>query len=290
MDKGETWKNASNGIPQNVSIGLGGITSSDQLLAIATKENGVFVYNEMNGIWSNIPTKQEIIDAKIGAIIHYKNAFYVGTQLKGIVISRDKGKKWDTLNAGLGNLTIRRFLTLDNKLYVCTNDGFYLFDEKTSSWKLEFGENGLQVNGAAIFQNIIYIATNKGIYRSDKVKSWKNVLPNHSVHNISSDFEQLYGMTYSSLLLSSKNGIQWQSIQAGLPKDLYTFNVLRFNEFVYAGQWDGVYRKNSNNMNWELSSNGLPLKFAVTNLKVFKNILVVSTSERKLKEGTTIEK
>jgi hypothetical protein len=41
---------------------------------------------------------------------------------------------------------------------------------------------------------------------------------------------------------------------------------------------------------WELSSDGLPPNFAVTNLKAFDNILVISTSERKLKEGITTEK
>jgi len=97
-------------------------------------------------------------------------------------------------------------------------------------------------------------------------------------------------MTYNELLLSSTDGKTWQSQQAGLPKGLYTFNVLSHNKIVWAGQWDGIYKKTENNAMWELSSNGLPAPFAATNLKVFNTILVISTSERRLKRGMTTEK
>lgn len=284
-DNGDTWKNASAGIPQKVSIGLGGVTTSDNSLGIATKEYGVFIYNLKDSIWVNLPIEQQIIDGNIGAIIFYKNSVYLGTQLKGIFFSIDNGKTWATRNSRLKNLTIRRFLEYKNKLYGCTNDGFYSLNEKTGNWKLEYGESSLQVNGAAVFKEFIYIATNKGVYQKDKYNNWKNVLPNHSVHNISSDSGQLYAMTYNELLLSSNDGIHWQSMQDGLPKNLYTFNILKQNDIVFAGQWDGVYRKTNNDNKWKQSSNGLPANFAVTNLKSFHGFLVITTSERKLKTG-----
>jgi hypothetical protein len=92
-------------------------------------------------------------------------------------------------------------------------------------------------------------------------------------------------MTYNELLLSSNDGIHWQSMQDGLPKNLYTFNILKQNDIVFAGQWDGVYRKTNNDNKWKQSSNGLPANFAVTNLKSFHGFLVITTSERKLKTG-----
>jgi hypothetical protein len=66
--------------------------------------------------------------------------------------------------------------------------------------------------------------------------------------------------------------------------------VLNHNNLILAGQWDGIYKKTNNLTKWELSSQGLPTKFAVTNLKAYNDILIISTSERKLKEGMTIEK
>ncbi len=148
---------------------------------------------------------------------------------------------------------------------------------------MEYGENSLLVYGATVFQQSFYLASNKGVFKKDKDLIWKNVLPDHSVHNISSDQEQLCAMTYNALLLSSPNGVQWQSIQAGLPKDLYTFNILNQNEVLFAGQWDGVYKKTNQDFEWKKSSTGLPDNFAATNMKAFNGVMVITTAERKLK-------
>ncbi|MBK8636585.1 MAG: hypothetical protein IPN72_24805 [Saprospiraceae bacterium] len=178
-------------------------------------------------------------------------------------------------------MTIRRFCEYNNVLYACTNDGFYSYDKISDSWNLEFGQNSLQTNGATFFNGSFYLATNRGIFTQKADKSWINSSPQFSMHNISSDKNHLYAMTYNELLLSSTDGKNWQSIQSGLPKELYTFNVLNHNNLILAGQWDGIYKKTNNNTMWELSSNGLPAKFAVTNLKAYNNILIISTSERK---------
>lgn len=64
---------------------------------------------------------------------------------------------------------------------------------------------------------------------------------------------------------------------------LYTFNIVKHNNLIFAGHWEGIYKKNDSNSRWELSSESLPTKFAITNLKAFQDILVVFTSERKVK-------
>ena len=289
FDNGNIWKNASSGLPQKVSIGLGGVAISERLLGIAIKKHGVYMYNFNDSIWVGIPTDKQILANNIGALSFYQGAIYVGTQHKGVFYSNDNGKTWTTQNSGLNNLTIRRFFEFENKLYVCTNDGFYSLNIKSISWKLEYGHNLLQVNGATVFKGSFYIATSKGVYKNDN-DDWKNILPTHSVHNISSAGEQLYAMTYNELFVSSNNGITWQSAQDGLPKNLYTFNVLSQNNVAFAGQWDGVYKKANFDSAWKQSSNGLPANFATTNLNSYNGILVITTSERKLRAGMTMEK
>ncbi len=289
-DNGANWINSSNGLPEKIKIGLGGIATSNQILAVATKENGVYLYNIKSKVWDNVPTEKQIIEANIGTLAIIDSVIFVGTQFKGVFYTADKGKNWKSLNTGLTNLTIRRFCEFNKFLYVCTNDGFYSLNKNLDGWNLEFGQNSLQTNGATFYNGSFYLATNKGIFSQEADKSWINSSPQFSMHNISSDQNQLYAMTYNELLLSSKDGKIWQSLQSGLPKELYTFNVLNHNNLVLAGQWDGIYKKTNNNTMWELSSNGLPTKFAVTNLKAFNDILVISTSERKLKESMTTEK
>ncbi|MDX2301813.1 MAG: hypothetical protein NW226_03390 [Microscillaceae bacterium] len=289
-DHGANWINASDGLPEKIRIGLGGIATSNQILGVATKDDGVYLYNIKSKTWENVPTDKQIIEANIGALAIFDSTIYVGTQFKGIFCTTDNGKNWASFNNGLTNLTIRRFCEFRNVLYVCTNDGFYSYNKISDRWDLEFGQNSLQTNGATFYNGSFYLATNKGIFSQQTDKSWINSSPQFSMHNISSDKNQLYAMTYNELLLSSTDGKNWQSFQSGLPKELYTFNVLNHNNLILAGQWDGIYKKTNNNTMWELSSNGLPTKFAVTNLKAFNDILVISTSERKLKEGMTTEK
>lgn len=289
-DNGANWINSSNGLPEKINIGLGGIATSDQILGVATKDNGVYIYNVKNEIWDSVPTEKQIIEGNIGTLAIFDNAIFVGTQFKGIFCTTDNGKNWTSLNNGLTNLTIRRFCEFNHALYVCTNDGFYSYNKISASWNLQFGENALQTNGATFFNGSFYLATNKGIFTQQADKSWINSSPQFSMHNISSDKNQIYAMAYNELLMSSTDGKNWQSLQSGLPKELYTFNVLNHNNLILAGQWDGIYKQTTNNTMWKLSSNGLPTKFAVTNLKTFNDILVISTSERKLKEAMTTEK
>lgn len=290
FDNGMNWVNSSNGLPENIRIGLGGIATSNQLIGVATKENGVYIYNFKNKIWDNVPTDKQIIEANIATLAIIDNIIFVGTQFKGVFYTTDNGRNWININKGLTNSTIRRFCEFNNILYVCTNDGFYSLDKFSKNWKLEFGEDSLQTNGATFYNGSFYLATNKGIFSQQKDKSWINSSPQFSMHNISSDQNQIYAMTYNELLLSSTDGKTWQPQQNGLPKELYTFNVLNHNNLILAGQWDGIYRKTNGSTMWELSNKGLPTKFAVTNLKAFNDILVISTSERKLKDGMTTEK
>lgn len=289
-DNGLNWVNSSNGLPDKVKIGLGGIATSNQFLGIATKEKGVYIYNFKSKLWVNVPTDNKIIEANIGTLAIIDSTIFVGTQSKGVFYTKDNGINWTNINTGLTNITIRRFCEFNRILYVCTNDGFYSLNNITKNWRLEFGQNSLQTNGATIFNGNFYLATNKGIFSQQTDRSWINSSPQFSMHNISSDKNQLYAMTYNELLLSSTDGSIWQKQQSGFPKELYTFNVLNHNNIILAGQWDGIYKANNGNTTWELYSKGLPPNFAVTNLKAFNDILVISTSERKLKDGLTTEK
>jgi len=281
---GLDWENVGAGLPDSSSIGLGGIAVSENMLGIATKEQGVYVFDEKRNEWHNLPTSKQMLKDHVGPLFFYRSNIFVGTQQGGVYFSENMGKTGLLKNEGLSNNTIRRFVEINEVLYAATNDGLYSFNSTQQKWDLVYGKTGLQVNGVTEFKGELYLATNQGVYKSDKnSKEWSLILPNHSVHNISSDESTIYAMTYNALLISSLDGISWQSCQAGLPDNLYTFNIIKKGGKLFAGQWDGVYSKVVTKDSWKSSSTGLPIKFAATNLKVFKDIMVVSTakSERK---------
>lgn len=291
LDTGRNWINASKGLPQKVSIGLGGISTSSDLLGVATKENGIYLFDFEESDWISIPTDQEMLNSNIGAMILYNNDIYTGTQYGGVFFSNNKGKSWQTKNNGLGNLTIRRFAEIDGKLYVGTNDGLYSYNVLLNEWNLEYGQNSLQVNGITEFDGTIYIATNQGAFKFEmQTNNWRKVIYDSSLHNISAVDKTIYAMTYNELFSSDDKGETWQSDQKGLPRELYTFDVIEHANTLFAGQWDGVYSKTNSDLDWKLSSTGVPPKFAASNLTACNGILVITTSERKLRSGLTTER
>lgn len=291
FDNGLTWVSINEGLPHSINIALGAIAVSDKLLGIATKEEGVFLFDFQKNRWINIPTDKNIIEGNPGPLIFFNDQIYAGTQTSGVFSSADLGENWTKINEGLASFTIRRFVQIDNKLYAGTNAGLYSFNEIEKKWELEYGNGTIQVNGMTEFDGNIYIGTNQGAFTSPKdKKEWIQIIANRALHNISSDENTIYAMTYNELLSSTDKGLTWKNIQNGLPADLYTFNVIKNGHSVFAGQWDGVYRKDNANEYWKSYSHGLPEKFAINNMNLYKGIIVVSGSERRLNRGLNSDK
>jgi photosystem II stability/assembly factor-like uncharacterized protein len=270
---------------------LGRIAVSDSFLGMTTKENGIFIFDFQKQSWINISNDEQIIKNNLEELAFHKSKIYVGTQYGGIFVSTDQGKSWSSFNVGLGNLTIRRFVTIENKLYVGTNGGLYSLNEGEKKWDSEYEQNSLQVNGITEFGNEIYIGTNQGAFKTLKQqKNWKQVITNQSLHNISSDDKTVYAMVYNELFASIDKGESWLSIQKGLPAKLYSFQVIKNENTVLVGQWDGVYRKDFTNEEWKFSSRGLPIKTSITNMKIYKGIIIAGCSVRKLRAGMTTDK
>ncbi|WP_439484368.1 FKBP-type peptidyl-prolyl cis-trans isomerase [Cyclobacterium plantarum] len=288
-NNGENWINKNNGLPESTTISS--IATNENTIGILSKANGVYTFDFQNDSWKSIKTDKIIIENNPTRIALFKNNIYLGTQFGGVYYTKDKGEHWERINEGLDNLTIRRFQNIGNKLFVCTNAGLFSLSANNTTWENEFASDNMQVNGITIFDGNTYIGTTQGVFTSPiGKKNWKNVLSNYTLHNISADDKHIYAMTYNELLFSTDKGATWQSLQKGLPKELYTFNVIKNGNFVFAGQWDGIYRKNSDYETWQAYSNGLPSNLSITNMKLFKGTIVVSGNERELRKGMTTNK
>lgn len=290
-NNGLTWENQSEGLPENSAMGLGAIATSDTSLAIAVKNSGIYFFDFIDNRWNAIPTDKQILENNISPLIIYKGDIYVGTEQGGIYFTRNRGQSWMNLNKGLNQSPIRRFKEIENKLYVGTNSGFYVYNKSLNEWVLEYGNSTLQVTGITELNGNIFIGSNQGIFEKLKgQENWIPVLKEQPIHNINSIGGTIYAMTYDQLLSSNDNGLTWKNIQQGLPAKLYTFNVIENNNSVFASQWDGVYKKDKIGGNWIAISNGLPPEYAVPNIVSFKGTIIISGSERGLRKGMTTEK
>ena len=286
-----TWDNKSEGLPSTTSIGLGGSAVSGNQLALISKDSGLYYFKYQEDKWVPISTSKQLLEGNVGALLFYHDRLYAGTQTKGVFYSEDNGHTWATLNTGLDNVTIRKFAKIEDRLYAATNSGLYSYKDTSGRWELEYGNGSLQVNGLTVFDGRIYMATSQGGFASPiGEKDWKPIFSKGALHNISSDDQAVYAMAYNELFSSYDQGQTWQNIQGGLPSQLYTFNVVNVNHTLLAGQWDGIYRKDSESGSWKLSSTGLPEKLAIANMQVYDNIIVVTGNERKLRDNMTTGK
>lgn len=277
FDNGATWEDKSTGLPADIN--LTDLAVSDELLMASTKQHGIFIYDFQKNSWGNTLAKPAT-SKNIDVVNIYKSKIYIGTQDDGIFITSDNGKSWKMYNKGLQNLAIRRIAIIDKKMFVATNGGLYSLNEQENKWDFEFGHRLLQVNGITGVDGEIYIGTNQGVYKSNKqYKNWKQIMTNISLHNISADDQHVYALAYNELFSSADKGETWRSVQQGLPKGLYTFQLKQKGDKVFIGQWDGVYKKEGNNK-WTHISKGIPQEFAVTELVIYKKILIAGSSVR----------
>ena len=73
---GLTWEDKSNGLPDKVTLGIGGLAVSGNSLGIATKDDGIYLFNLQNQIWVQTPTDEEIIKNNLGTLSFFKNHFF----------------------------------------------------------------------------------------------------------------------------------------------------------------------------------------------------------------------
>jgi ligand-binding sensor domain-containing protein len=275
FDNGFSWEDKSLGLPPDIF--LTDLATGPNFLGASTKRNGIFLFDFQLKRWTPSPTVP-VGDDDVDVLTYHNGSMIAGTGNSGLFISSNRGKSWQSLNVGLPNLTIRKIVVIDNLLYACTNGGLFLMDEATHRWNLVYGESTLQVNGVLQFRDELYIGTNRGAFKRVKGKNtWQEVLSKAALHNIGSDSSNVYAMVYNELYVSPDNGHVWKSDQKGMPQGKYTFQVIPYKKDVFAGQWDGVYRKTP--MGWMLSNHGMPKDFPVTELVGSEGLLVAASSQ-----------
>lgn len=275
-DDGSTWTNHSKGIPGEVF--LTDIASSDGLLGISTKQQGLFLFDFSSDRWEPLPNSKPS-SRNIDALCFFENKIFAGTQGEGVFVSENKGRSWKQINKGLEDHTIRKLVEIRGRLFAGTNGGLFSFGEETKAWGKEFGSNTLQVNGITCYNNQIYIGTNQGAFKASMDQNnWESIFPDRSLHNISAANGTIYAMVYNELFASKDEGANWQSDQYGMPEGFYSFQVVALGNTVLVGQWDGIYKKDklSNWIKWNV---GLPEKIPVTEMRRFDQTLVSASSQ-----------
>jgi hypothetical protein len=278
-DGGVTWIPYDDGIPDDATVSSF-LVMNDMILA-ATDYHGIYLIMEGESKWKRIDEDlPENVD--INAIVNIENILVIGTISHGILISENNGKNWSYPSVQIKNVQVRCLHRKDTILFAGTDKGIYTSADYGKAWEHIY--KGVQVNGFTELNSKVYAALMNGaIMSDDNGLSWKYVYGPHTLHDISNDGERLYAMTLGDgLKVSVNDGLTWESINRGLGTyNLYTFELKKFSNSIFAAQWIGIYRSDNRGMTWNLIKSGLPDSTAFTTLETTKSGLIAGIGLRK---------
>jgi hypothetical protein len=278
-DGGATWIRFDDGIPKDATVSSF-LVMNDTIFA-PTDFHGIYLIREGEMKWKRIDEDlPENVD--INAIVNIKNILVIGTIRHGILISKNNGRNWNFPSVQINNVHVRCLHRKDTILFAGTDMGVYASADYGNSWKHIY--KGVQVNGFTELSGKVYAALMNGaIVSADDGLNWKYIYEPHTLHDISNDGERLYAMTLGDgLKVSINNGLTWERVNSGLGTfNLYTFELKKFNNSLFAAHWIGIYRSDNSGMNWSLIKSGLPDSTAFTTLESTRNGLIAGIGLRK---------
>jgi photosystem II stability/assembly factor-like uncharacterized protein len=278
-DAGQTWVPFDKGVPHDATVSSFLIVN-DKIIA-ATDYHGIYSIREGDTKWKRIDEDLPI-DVDINTIAAIGNSLIIGTLSHGMMISSNNGVNWEDYSFPYTKTPIRCLYTKRNLLFAGADNGIYRSVNNGLSWEHVY--KGVQVNGFTELKNKISAALMNGaIETNDDGLHWNYVYEPHTLHDISSDGERLYAMTLGAGLKASSDGGQsWEVINNGLgTKNLYTFEVKRLGNKIFAAQWYGIYTSDNFGKDWTIIKTGLPDSTAFSTLEVMNSGLIAGIGLRK---------
>jgi photosystem II stability/assembly factor-like uncharacterized protein len=278
-DGGSTWIPFGDGIPNDATVSS--FLIKDNKIFATTIYHGIYSITDGGMEWKRI---DEDLPEKItiNAISTIGNSVFIGTLSHGIMISKNNGKHWNDPTVQIKDTPIIGLHAKGNTLFAGTDNGIYRSLDHGNTWKHVW--KGVQVNGFAERNDKIYAALMNGaVVKKADDSNWEYIYKPHTLHDISTDGERIYAMTLGGGLKKSNNdGLTWENINNGLGTlNLYTFELKKFGNTIFAAQWYGIYKSDNDGKSWSIIKNGLPDSIAFTTLEVTRNGLIAGIGLRK---------
>jgi photosystem II stability/assembly factor-like uncharacterized protein len=261
-DRGESWRASDAGFPERGTVN--DFARQSSVVLAGTEAHGLWQSDDGGARWQRSASWTG--DDKLNAVAMTPGSWLVGTHRHGVFCSDDQGRTWRRRGDGLDEASVRRLALRTGRLFAGTSAGLFVIDDGETSWRRL--TSGQQINGIAFVGAELYAAEVGRVLRSvDDGKSFSVARDGVTAHNLFADGEALFALLYrEGLQLSVDHGTTWRDAQQGLPSDttLYTFQLLRVENRLYAAHWRGVYAADSAGATWHESSRGL--EGAITDL------------------------
>ena len=279
MDGGRTWMPFDNGIPFDATVSSFLVMNTE--IFATTDGHGIYLIKDGESVWKRIDEDLPK-DVDIDALSALGDSYVIGTLKHGIMLSKNRGKNWYYPRTQINNIPIRCLHTKENILFAGTDNGIYRSLDRGNTW--EHVWKGVQVNGFTEVNDKVFAALMNGAtMTNDDGANWKYVYKPHTLHDISTDGERIFAMTLGDgLKRSSNDGLNWEKVNNGLGTlNLYTFELKRFDNKIFAAQWYGIYTSQDLGKSWTIIKKGLPDSTAFTTLEATKSGLIAGIGLRK---------
>jgi photosystem II stability/assembly factor-like uncharacterized protein len=188
---------------------------------------------------------------------------FAGIDNSGVMISKDSGTSWTTINAGMKNITINAIAVSGTKLFAGGIGGVFFSLDSGISWtKVNNNIGDTSIEAMLVEGTNLFVGTEGGgVFRStDNGLNWKSVgLSEEVVLTLAAIGPSLFaGSLKSGVFRSTDSGTSWIPINKGLSPDnnnkyiwIKSFAVLGSNLFVgVLGSSGGVFLLSKDGTNW----------------------------------------
>lgn len=247
-DFGLSWTPAGGNLPDDANIEV--MEKMGAQFVLATEKYGLFIGHPDRPEWKRVG--QALPNQKITALHVTDREMYVGVYEAGIFVSRDQGAGWQSLNAGLADLSVRSILKIGEELLVGTNTGLFRSEQGQTAWKKIFTEG--QVTSLKTGGGKIAGGTNRGIiFSEDDGQSWRWILKKGAVHNVAILDGQLVSMDISGdLRFFREQGSFWETVNYFPREYSYIYEMIRAGDYLIFSNNYGVHRSEDGGKHWEL--------------------------------------
>lgn len=270
------WKAFDKGIPADATIS--GVAELGATLFITTDFHGIYKKGLTQPSWQKVGLGlPSHID--INAIEVLGERLIIGSYRKGAWYSNDQGTSWFPCKTSFKNNPIRALLNRGKDFLAGTDRGVYQSLDKGMTWQHLSSDK--QVLGFSMDSDNVFVAMQDGAAVLDKEDSWKYIYKGDALHDIAYLNGAVYAFTLSSgLQMSSDLGKSWQKVQSTIGSDnLYTFEMSRYGNLIYAAQWKGVFASANGGLTW-FQDIGLPRTLAFGLLKKTRVGLLAAAAMR----------
>ena len=275
---GRNWQYSVKGFNPAATVD-NAVLFTDNILLSGTHSDGLYKSPDNGNTWIKIGTSNDadtLSNAIIFSVTKNGNSLFAGTCGNGLYRSGDNGNTWMRIRNGLpegagGFLCVNGLAVSAGNILAATDRGLYYSADDGNSWQpSNITGTTNSTAGVAAIDSVVCIAVQKftgsdRIYRSvNKGVSFTQVfsVPGDDLVCIATDgISHFYAGTFTGLLVSNNNGINWQFGGAGIPADKGVYTVAALENNVFAGNGDGVYFSNDNGQSFILKSEGFSMSF-----------------------------